>query len=263
LAGRRVAKVVYAIWYRETIRFLRDRGRWLGLVTQPLLYLLLVGYGIAGSMTFRQVPGAGADYVAFLYPGIIGMSVLFTAIFSAVGIIWDREFGFLKEVLAAPVPRWAVAAGKSLGIATVVVVQAAVLLFLAPVARVTPGPAAVLDTLGVAAVAGLALGGLGIAVAARMQTMESFQFVMNLLTLPMFFLSGALYPLRGVPGWLGLLGRIDPLTYAVDALRNVVYGGRPGAAVLIQHPLGLDLAVLAGLAVVLTAAGAWAFERQS
>lgn len=267
--GRRVAKVIYAIWYRETIRFLRDRSRWLGLIIQPLLYLLLVGYGIASSMSFRQAPGgtsaaqlAHVNYVTFMYPGIIGMSVLFTAIFSGVGIIWDREFGFLKEVLVAPVPRWAVAAGKSLGIATVVIFQAVVLLILAPLAHVPLGIAMVLKVLGVSALIGFALGSLGIAIAARMQSMEGFQFVMNILTLPMFFLSGALYPLRGLPVWLGFLAHIDPLTYGIDALRNVVYGGGQAARVLIQYPVGLDLIVMAGVAVLLAAVGAWAFETQ-
>jgi ABC-2 type transport system permease protein len=261
--ARRVAKVIYAIWYRETIRFLRDRSRWLGLVLQPLLYLLLVGYGIASSMSFRRVPGgAHVDYVTFMYPGIVGMSVLFTAIFSGVGIIWDREFGFLKEVLAAPVPRWAVAGGKSLGIATVVLFQAAVLLALAPLAAVPLGVGMVLRVLGVSALIGFALGSLGIAIAARMQSMEGFQFVMNVLTLPMFFLSGALYPLRGLPGWLGVLAHLDPLTYGVDALRNVIYGAGQAARALVQYPLGLDLLVTALLAAALAALGAWAFETQ-
>lgn len=261
--SRRIIKVVYAIWYRETIRFFRDRGRWLGLVTQPLLYLLLVGYGIANSMTFRQAPaGSQVNYVSFMYPGIVGMSVLFTAIFSGVGIIWDREFGFLKEVLVAPVPRWAVAIGKSLGIATIVLVQTAILLILAPVARVPLHLSSALGALGIASLAGFALGNLGIAIAARMQTMESFQFVMNVLTLPMFFLSGSLYPLRGLPSWLALLTRMDPLTYGVDALRNVFFASSAALRLLVQNPLETDLIVLTGLALALGAAGAWAFEHQ-
>ncbi|MCL6596853.1 MAG: ABC transporter permease [Firmicutes bacterium] len=257
------ARVVYAIAYREVIRFLKDRSRWLGFIAQPLLYLTLIGYGIAHSMTFRSVPAAAhVNYLSFMYPGILGMSVLFTAIFSGVGIIWDREFGFLREVLVAPVPRWAVAVGKALGIAAIVVVQSAVLLALAPVAGIPLGVGMAAGVLGVAAVMGFGLGSLGIAIAARMQSMEGFQFVMNVLTMPMFFLSGAMYPLRGLPVWLTVLTRVDPLAYGVDALRNVVYGAGQEVRLLVEYPVGLDLGVMAALAAVLAVLGAWAFEGQ-
>jgi ABC-2 type transport system permease protein len=262
--ARRILKAIHAIWYRETVRFVRDRGRWLGMLTQPLLYLLLVGYGIASSMSFRQAPaGVHVDYVAFMYPGILGMAVLFTSIFSGVGIIWDREFGFLKEVLVAPVPRWAAAAGKALGIANVVLFQTAALLLLAPLAHVPVSPLMVVETLAIAALIGVALGSVGIAIASRMQTLEAFQFVMNVLTLPMFFLSGALYPLQGLPPWLAVLSHLDPLTYGVDALRGAIYGASFPAAVLVQRPLGVNLLVLGGAAVVLAALAAWSFERQT
>jgi ABC-2 type transport system permease protein len=258
----RVAKVVYAIWYRETVRFSRERTRWLGMITQPLFYLVLVGYGISSAMTFRQTPaGPGVSYLAFMYPGILGMSILFMSLFSAIGIIWDREFGFLKEVLVAPAPRWAAAAGKALGIATVAVFQTAVLLLLTPIAHVPVGPVMIVETLMVASGIGFTLGCLGILVAGRMQSLESFQLIMNVLTLPMFFLSGALYPLHGLPGWLSALAHIDPLTYGVDALRNVIYQDGPMRA-LVQYPLGVDILVLAGTAVVLAIGAAWSFETQ-
>jgi ABC-2 type transport system permease protein len=262
VSARRIVKGIYAIWYRETRRFVRDRGRWLGLVTQPLFYLLLVGHGIASAMSFRQAP-QGVSYLTFMYPGIVGMSVMFTAIFSAIGIIWDREFGFLKEVLVAPVPRWSAAAGKALGIATIVTLQAGVLLALAPLASVPLGVGMVLKMLAVAALVGFTLGCLGIAVASRMQSLESFQLVMNVLTMPMFFLSGALYPLRGLPGWLSALSHIDPLTYGVDALRAAIYAEGEPARALVRYPLGVDLAILGGAAVVLALVAAWSFERQA
>jgi ABC-2 type transport system permease protein len=258
----RTAKVVYAIWYREMVRFVRDRSRWVGMILQPLLYLLLVGYGIAHSMSFRGGAVAGVDYLTFMYPGIVGMSVMFTAIFSGVGIIWDREFGFLKEVLVAPVSRAAVALGKAFGIASLVVCQSAVLLALAPVAHVRLGVGRVLGLLGVCALIAFALGSLGIFLAARLQSMEGFQLVMNVLTMPMFFLSGALYPLRGLPAWLEVLAHVDPLTYGIDALRNVLYSVHQAAHLLVQYDVGLDLGITAALAVVLTALGAWAFEAQ-
>jgi ABC-2 type transport system permease protein len=263
MMARRIAKAIYAIWYREVVRFVRDRSRWIGMLTQPLLYLLLVGYGIAGSMSFRQAPpGVHIDYVSFLYPGIIGMATLFTAIFSAVGIIWDREFGFLKEVLVAPVPRWAAAAGKAAGIATIVLVQTGGLLLLAPLAHVPLSVQGVIETLLIASLTGFALGCLGIAIASRMQTFEAFQLVMNGVTLPMFFLSGALYPLRGLPPWLGVLAHLDPLTYGVDALRNAIYGSTVAARALIQYSLAFDLLVLGVASVVLAGLAAWSFERQ-
>jgi ABC-2 type transport system permease protein len=263
MISRRTLKVIYAIWYREVVRFLRDRSRWAGLVVQPLLYLLLVGQGIASSMSFRgPAGGAQVNYLTFMYPGIVGMSVLFTAIFSGVGIIWDREFGFLKEVLVAPVPRWGVAVGKSLGIATIVVIQCAILLVLAPLAHVPLTVASALAILGVSALIGFAIGSLGIAIASRMQSMEGFQFVMNVLVMPMFFLSGALYPLKGLPAWLDALAHVDPLTYGVDALRNVLYAGGQAARLLVQYSIGLDLTVVAALAAVLVILGAWAFQTQ-
>jgi ABC-2 type transport system permease protein len=231
------------------------------MVTQPVLYLLLVGNGIASSMSFRQAPGE-TSYLTFMYPGVVGMSILFTSIFSAIGIIWDREFGFLKEVLVAPVPRWSAAAGKALGITTLVTLQAAVLLLLAPLAKVHLGVMVVLKVLGVAALVGFTLGCLGIAIASRMRTLESFQVVMNVLTMPLFFLSGALFPLRGLPGWLSALSHADPLTYGVDALRAAIYSGGEPARALVQYSLPFDLAVLSGIAVILAAIAASSFERQ-
>ncbi len=263
MSARPILKGIYAIWFRETRRFIRDRSRWIGMVTQPLLYLTLVGYGISSAMSFRQAPaGAPVNYVTFMYPGIIGMSVLFTSIFSAVSIIWDREFGFLKEVLVAPVPRWAVAAGKALGIMTVVSVQTVVLLALAPLAHVPLGPLMILKTLAVAALTALTLGGFGIAVASRMTSFESFQLIMNVVTMPMFFLSGVLYPLRGLPTWLNVLAHIDPLTYGVDGLRNAIYVEGEAARALLQYPLALDAAALGGFAVVFCLLAAWLFETQ-
>jgi ABC-2 type transport system permease protein len=256
-------RVAYAIWYREILRFFKDRSRWLGFILQPLLYLLLIGNGIAHSMRFASVPAGGqVNYLVFMYPGIVGMSILFTSIFSGVGILWDREFGFLKEVLAAPVARWVVALGKAWGIATIAGMQSAVLLALAPLVGVRLGVASALELVGVAVLLSLALGSLGILVASRMQTTEGFQFIMNLFTLPMFFLSGAMYPLRGLPAWLMDLARVDPLSYGVDALRHAAYASWPPGQLLLRFSLGLDVAVVAALAVAFSGLAAWAFSAQ-
>lgn len=254
-------KAVYTIWLRDVIRFFRERARIAGMFGQPLLYLLIVGNGLAATFI---IPGApeGFNYVHFMFPGIIGMSVLFTSIYSAISIVWDREFGFLKEVLVAPVPRWTVAVGKALGGSTVAMMQCAVLLLLAPLLGIPLAPLTVLKLLGVLFLMAFSLTSLGITIASRMESMEGFQMVMNFLIMPLFFLSGAMFPLRGVPPWMEVLMRVDPVTYGVDALRNIIYTGVPGAGHLIQFTLAQDLLVVSAMAVLFTGTGALAFNRR-
>lgn len=256
-------RVIYAIWYRETVRFMRERARLAGMITMPLLYLFVVGSGFTHSMTFRAAPeGAEVSYLTFMYPGIIGMSVLFTSIFSAVSIIWDREFGFLKEVLVAPVPRWAASLGKVAGIVTVVLIQTAILLLLAPLVGVSLNLAAIALLLLTCAMLAATLGSLGIAVASRMESMEGFQMIMNLMIMPMFFLSGAIFPLHNMPGWLSFLMHINPLTYGVDAMRAIIFAGTPEAAFMVQFNLATDLAVVGTLGLVLLLISSYFFSRQ-
>lgn len=257
----RELKAIYTVWLREFKRFLRERGRIIGMIGQPLLYLLIVGNGLSSTLGLRGAP-PGFNYLQFMYPGIIGMSVLFTSIFSAVSIIWDREFGFLKEVLVAPVPRWTVAIGKALGGSTISIIQAAILLLLAPLIGVPLSVLAILKLLGVMFLISFALTSFGITIAARMESMQGFQMIMNFLVMPLYFLSGAMFPLRGVSRWMETLMRIDPLTYGVDALRNIFYAGTPAQSFLVQFSLGLDLAVLTGLALVFVTTGAVAFNRK-
>jgi ABC-2 type transport system permease protein len=261
--------VTYALWLREVKLVVRERTRIVGMIGQPLLYLLVMGAGIGASLKFRNSSGDDVAYLLFMYPGIIGMSVLFTSIFSAMSIIWDREFGFLKEVLVAPAPRWAVAAGKILGGATVATLQSAILLIFAPLAGVWPsalGP-------GLLMIAGLllmsfliscAMTSLGVAIASRMRSMQGFQMIMNFLVMPLYFLSGAIYPVPTDPAyrWMRVLMTVDPLTYGVDALRSVVFWavGRQGADYTVFDP-GLDVAVMAGTAVVLALFAAWRFSK--
>ncbi|KYH33525.1 ABC transporter permease [Neomoorella mulderi] len=258
-------RAIYTIWYREFIRFIRERSRIIGMIGQPLLYLLIVGQGIAAAMGFRGVPaGVPVNYVQFMYPGILGMSVLFTSIFSGVSIIWDREFGFLKEVLVAPVPRWATALGKALGGSTVALIQAAIMLLLAPLIKVSLTPVTILQLLGILFLISLGLTFLGIAIASRMTTMEGFQMFMNFLVMPLFFLSGAMFPMTNLPGWMSVLMKLDPLTYGVDALRRLVYSGTDPRALqyLVHYSLEFDLAVITGLALLLGILGSWSFSRQ-
>ena len=263
-------RVTYAIWLREVKLFVRERGRIIGMIGQPLMYLLIVGQGIASGMTLKG-SADGVGYLMFLYPGILGMSVLFTSIFSAMSIIWDREFGFLKEVLVAPVPRWAVAAGKVLGGATVATLQSAILLLLAPLAGFWPTPLVALELLLLCFVMSCAMTSLGVAIAARMRSMQGFQMVMNFLVMPLYFLSGAMFPVKLAPPWMKALMTADPLTYGVDALRTVVLSAAPGeagplletarAAGLIRFDLLTDISVMAGVAVVLAALAAFSFNR--
>jgi ABC-2 type transport system permease protein len=249
---------IYVIWLRELIRFVREPARIVGMIVQPLLYLLLVGNGIAHG--FHLNGASHVDYLTYMFPGIVGMSVLFTSIFGAVSIVWDREFGFLKEVLVSPVPRSAVALGKALGSASIAGLQGALILLLAPTVGIPLSLGMFFGMLGVLILVSLALTGLGIAIASRMDSMQGFQVVMNFLVMPMFFLSGALYPLKGMPAWLGGLMRVDPLTYGVDALRHIAYGSSFLGRFLTQFALSLDLMVMVLVTIALLGVATWMFQ---
>jgi ABC-2 type transport system permease protein len=271
----RVATVraVYMIWRRDLVRFWRDRVRVAGALVQPLLFLVILGTGLssalrgAGGGTFR----AGLDYQTFMYPGIIGMAVLFSSIFSGMSIIWDREFGFLKEVLVAPIDRSAVAVGKTLGGATQATLQGLVLLLLAPFVGVRTTPLEVLELIGLIFCMSFALAGVGVAIAARMRSMMGFQFVLNFLVQPAFFLSGALFPVTGLPVWMTALTRVDPLAYGVDPLRRVVLSASGVPAPVVDKlaltlggqvaPIMAEVAILVGFGLALMAI-AVAFFRQ-
>ena len=256
----RALVVVYTIWLRECKAFLRERSRIVAMIGQPLLYLLIVGQGIASGLSLNGAQG-NVGYLTFMYPGILGMSVLFTSIFSAISIIWDREFGFLKEVLVAPVPRWAVALGKILGGSTVAMVQSAILIVLAPFVRVSLSITLVVELLVFCLLISIAITSLGVFIAARMRSMQGFQMLMNFLVMPLYFLSGAMFPIRSAPGWMKALMTLDPLTYGVDGLRNIVFAGVPseGSISLIESARagGLLYSTLAfdGLVMVLVALG--------
>lgn len=251
---RHEVRAAYAIWLRELIRFVSERARILGALGQPLIYLAIMGTGFGATFRSAAVP-RGFSYLEFMYPGVLGMTVLFTAIFSAISIIWDREFGFLKEILVAPVARGSIVAGKVAGGATVATLQGVLLLILAPIVGVHLGLVQIAGVALVMLLVAASLTSFGLVIASRMQTMEGFQVVMNFLVLPLWLLSGAFFPLRGLPLWMTVLTRIDPLTYAVDALRGMVYAGSPLAQALVQHSYRLNLAIVVlFLAVMLTAA---------
>jgi ABC-2 type transport system permease protein len=218
---------------------------------QPLLYLLVLGFGLGPVF---QRAGNGS-YIQFVAPGVIGMSVLFTSVFSGIGLLWDRQFGFLKETLVAPVPRLTVMIGKTLGGATVATIQGLIVLVICLIVGFRPVnwlmlPVAVFFMI----LTAIVFAGLGMAIGSRLQDMQGFQLIMNFLVLPIYFLSGALFPLSDLPTVLSFFTRIDPLSYGVDALRNVLIGTS-------QFPAELSLAVLAFCALLFIAIGGYSFSK--
>jgi ABC-2 type transport system permease protein len=245
------------IWLRDLLRFFRERSRLLGSITRPVLWLLILGTGLGAALRpGLRASGAvgGVSYVQFIFPGIVGMTLIFASIQSAISIIWDREFGFLKEVLVAPVSRTSVAVGKAMSGATVAVIQGAITLLFAPLVGVKFTLFSALMLLPVMFLISFALTGIGILIAARMTSFEGFGTISNFLVMPMYFLSGAIFPPVHLPEWLYLLVRANPMSYGVDALR---------ATLLHQHyfPVVFDLGFLLVFAALTMVLGVVAFTR--
>lgn len=254
-------KAVYTIWYRDLLRFLRDRSRIVSSLGQPLLFLIVFGNGLAPAVAAGM---GGVDFRAFLFPGILSMAVLFTAVFSAVSIVWDREFGFLKEVLVAPVSRTAVALGKVAGGSTTAMIQGLLIMLLAPLVGVRFTPSQVITLIVMMILVAATMTSFGILVAARMRSMEGFHMVMNFLLMPMFFVSGAFFPLRQVPLWMEWLARVDPLTYGVDAIRQTALRGlvpEPILQVLVLHPMEVNLIALIAFWMLFLVPAVWLFRK--
>ncbi len=262
-------RTVGMVWERELIRFARTRTRILSGFTQPILFLFVLGYG----MTTLVGTTGGFDFKKFVFPGIVAMTVVSTAIFSAISIVWDREFGFLREMLVAPVSRAALVVGKTLGGASVATVQGTIMLVLAPLIGVHLTALLVVEVIATELLMAVALTTFGVFVASRIQKMEGFQVVMQLLLFPMLFLSGALFPLKGLPTWLAVITRINPLTYAVDPLRHVVFAVQhmpPAAAARFSTgvslfgytlPIGVELGIVCTFAVVFLSLAIAGFGR--
>ena len=249
---------IYTIWLREVVKFWRDKSRIIGATVQPALFLLLLGTGIGRGIphAFQTANGTGEflpgvkDYMTFIYPGIIAMTILFTSVYSAISIIWDREIGFLKEVMVAPISRWAVALGKTLGGSTVAMLQGCIILIFAPLIGVKISILSILTLIPLLLYISLSLTAMGIAAAARMHSMQGFTVIMNFMTLPMFFLSGAMFPTQGLPQWMDILVRINPLTYGVDILRAVVIGYHDYSLLFDLYIIGSFGILMLGLAVL-------------
>jgi ABC-2 type transport system permease protein len=242
---------IYILWLRELKKYSRSRPQIVASLGQPMLYLLVLGFGLGP--VFQKA--GGGSYVQFIAPGIIGMSVLFTSIFSGIALLWDRQFGFLKETLVAPVPRIRIMIGRTLGGATVAILQGLLVATVCLIAGFRPVSLALIPV-GFLFMVGIAVvfAALGTAIGSGLQDMQGFQLIMNFLVLPIFFLSGALFPLSNVPKPLAIVTSLDPLSYGVDGLRAALIGTS-------HFGMLLDAAVLGAFAAGLLFLGAWRFSK--
>jgi len=245
-------KTIYILWLRQLKRHVRSRSRMIGSLGQPLLFLIALGFGFG---PIYQKAGGGS-YIEFLAPGIMAMSILFTALFSGIEIIWDRQFGFLKETMVAPVSRFKIMFGRTLGGATVAIMQGVIVFILSLIIGFhVQSFNLILPALIFMFLIALMFAGLGTAIASVLEDMQGFQLIMNFLVMPIFFLSGALFPLNNLPPAINFITRIDPLTYGVDALR--------GSLLLNASHFGLltDSLVLVIIVIVFLAVGSYLFSR--
>ena len=242
---------VYILWLRELKRYVRSRAQIIASMGQPLLYLLALGFGM-GPVFQRSGNGS---YLQFIAPGVIGMTVLFSSIFSGISLLWDRQFGFLKETLVAPVPRISIVVGKTLGGVTVALLQGTLVVIVCLLTGFRPhGWMAVPRAFLFMALIALVFAGLGTAIGSRLQDMQGFQLIMNFLVLPIFFLSGALFPLDHLPKALAVITAGDPLSYGIDGLRGTLIG-------LSHFGLFRDVVILCVIGAVLLSVGSYLFSR--
>jgi len=251
------ANAVYVIVAREFKKFVRERSRLVSAVARPLVWLFLVGGGMS-----RLVPaGGGVSYMQFLFPGILGMTILFSAMLSSISIIWDKEFGFMKEILVAPISRFSVVVGKATSGMLISTLQAVIILAFFPFLGLKLGILQITGIIIVCFVLSFAIASLGIVLAAFHENYESFSVIMNFIVMPMFFLSGAMYPVKLMPSVLRALTRLNPLTYGVDALKHLVFPletGQMGP----DFRLFIDIAVIAASSVIFVLVGGKLFERK-
>ena len=268
-----VYRAIWVVAYREILRFLADRARMFSAFAFPLTFLVVFGAGFS-----RIVGDLGGDvsFVQFMYPGILSMTVVMSSLFAGMSVVWDREFGFLKEVLVAPLSRVGIVIGKAAGGSFTAMVQGAVMLVIAPIVGITLTPLLILKLIPLVLILSLSLSGLGILVASQMRSQQGFQFVVQLMIFPLIFLSGVFFPIDGVPAWLQVVAKVNPLTYGVDAIRQVFLGPQlvsPLADSADAFTLGVTLfghrmsiledAILVGaIGSIFLLAGVWSFSRQ-
>ncbi|HVP92444.1 MAG TPA: ABC transporter permease [Acidobacteriota bacterium] len=246
---------IYTLWLREIKRYLRDRARIISSFFQPLLWLVIFGSGIR----FSQTQVGNLTPQQYLFPGIVGQTLLFTSMFMGISVIWDREFGFLKEILVAPISRFSVFIGKMLGDSTDAVIQGIIVFALGLILRIGFDPLTFFGALPIMILITFGLVGVGLTVASFIESLESFGVIQSFINLPLFFLSGALFPVHGdVPSWLQIASSLNPLTYGVDALRTVILGN----AWQPYEPLYFNLLVVVCFDAIMIAVGTWAFSRR-
>lgn len=242
---------IYILWLRQLKRYFRSRARMVGSLGQPILFLVALGFGFGPI----YAKAGGGNYIQFLAPGVISMAILFTAMFAGIEVIWDRQFGFLKETLVAPVSRFSIMLGRTLGGATVATIQGVIVLFLTLLVGFRPGNLWMLPVaLGFMFLIALVFTAFGTAIASRMEDMQAFPLIMNFIMMPLFFLSGALFPLHGLPQVIETIARLDPLSYGVDGLRQTLMGA-------VHFGLGWDFAVLGLITLAFLGLGSYLFAK--
>ena len=255
--GRRDLEVIYGIWLRDFKKFWRERSRLLGGIARPILWLLIMGSSLRSVVSTSSLIGANGavDYTQYIFPGVVCLTLIFASMQSATSIIWDREFGFLKEVLAAPVSRLAIILGKVLGGATQAMLQGAITLLFAPLIGLWLNLGTILVLLVMMFAIAFALTSLGVVIASRMESFEGFGTISNFVIMPMYFLSGAIYPTANAPAWMKPLIIVNPLSYGVDALRQITIGAG-------SLPFALDVAFLGVFAIAMGAIAIPLFKRE-
>lgn len=247
-------EAIYGIWMRDIKKFARERSRLLGGVARPILWLLILGGSLRSAVDVEAI-SPGVDYQQYIFPGVIGLTLVFSSMQSAISIIWDREFGFLKEVLAAPVPRLSIIIGKALGGASQATMQGVITMLFAPLIGLWLNPLEIVALIVMMFGVAFSLTALGIVIASNMSSFEGFGVISNFIVMPMYFLSGAIYPSRTVPDWLKPLIVINPLSYGVDALRHITIG-------VGTYAFWADVAFLAVFAVVMLGIALPIFNRE-
>jgi ABC-2 type transport system permease protein len=242
---------------REFIKFFREKSRLLGTLARPVLWLFVVGNG----MSTLIAPQAGFSYLQFIFPGMIGMTILFASIFSSISIVWDREFGFMKEMLVAPISRLSIVIGKAVSGTAISAAQAVIILVLVPFLGIRLTAIQFLEVTALSVLVSFCITSLGILIAARLTSFDGFNIIMNFLVMPMFFLSGAMYPVTSMPHILRQLTHLNPLTYGIDSLKHVLLADAT-PPMGPEFPFGLDIAVVLLLSVVLLTLAALSFRKK-
>lgn len=274
-------EAIFAIWQRDITKFFRDKARLFGSFTMPILFLLIFGGGMSGTMENLMgsqmmddaVGGADFNYVEFVFPGIVAMTLLMTSVFSALSIIEDKDFGYMKEILVSPISRVSIAVGKMVGAATVATIQGIILFLLIPLIGLSYNIISLLQVIPFMFLLACALSGLGLLVASVIRSTQGFQMIVQILVMPMIFLSGALFPVNNMPAWMDVIVKLNPVTYGVDVMKKIMIDV-DSLSPMVQEAMGLNLTVfgrqvtvveeilfIAGFAVVLVLLATVSFRR--